>query len=184
MTEEVWRHTEQRGFYTKLLSPASAILIEHGLDSKVAEQIVNPPPQFSSPPEATSFNVPPPMTEGILFDVCEIFRGSGNWSAAHSAQGLSTPGGFDLDGRRLRCHDLQEASTMHELISLALRRVVRDFHAGVPCLSFGTFRRPQVRSNRFPHGFDPSDLFTAYHNRLAQRACFVLDRCFDGWVLH
>ena len=174
MTEEVWRHTEQRGFYTKLLSPASAILIEHGLDSKVAEQIVNPPPQFSSPPEATSFNVPPPMTEGILFDVCEIFRGSGNWSAAHSAQGLSTPGGFDLDGRRLRCHDLQEASTMHELISLALRRVVRDFHAGVPCLSFGTFRRPQVRSNRFPHGFDPSDLFTAYHNRLAQRACFVL----------
>lgn len=63
---------------------------------------------------------------------------------------------------------------VHELISLACRGVVREWHAGVPCLSYGTFRRPQVRSNKCPFGFDPSDPFTQYHNRLAQRTCFVL----------
>ena len=60
----------------------------------------------------------------------------------------------------------------HELVGLALRRVVRDFHAGIPC--FGTFRRPQVRSNSKPLGFDTSDPFTAYHDRLAQRTAFIL----------
>ena len=41
-------------------------------------------------------------------------------------------------------------------------------------MSYGTFRRPQVRSNEFPYGFNPEDPFTKYHNKLAQRTCFIL----------
>lgn len=31
--KEFWRHTEQKGFYTRLLSEPSAVLHEHGVDS-------------------------------------------------------------------------------------------------------------------------------------------------------
>ena len=44
----------------------------------------------------------------------------------------------------------------------------------MPCLSFGTLRRPQVRSKAFPNGFNPRDPFTAFHNMLARRTAFVL----------
>ncbi len=69
---------------------------------------------------------------------------------------------------------MSDAAVTHELISLALRKVVLDWHAGVPCLSFGTLRRPQVRSKLYPNGFDPLDPFTAFHNVLARRTAFVL----------
>ena len=65
-------------------------------------------------------------------------------------------------------------STFQELAALALRRVVRDWHAGVPCPSFGTLRRPQVRSKQVPFGFNPKDSYTAYHNQLAQRTAILL----------
>ena len=32
-TEELWRHTEQRGFYTRLLNPAGQILHEKGIQT-------------------------------------------------------------------------------------------------------------------------------------------------------
>ena len=174
VSQEIWRHTEQRGFYTKLLSPASATLVEHGLDSDVADNFCSQPPSDPALMSPSVFNVPSSLSEGILYDCCEIFRGSGNWSAAHSFIGLTVHDGFGLDGRHLRCSDLCDDSTMHELLSLALRRVVRDFHAGVPLLSFGAFHKPQIRSNQYPFGFDTKDSLTAYHNKLAQRTCFVL----------
>lgn len=35
--------------------------------------------------------------------IIELFRGTGNWSEAHAAMGLSVHDGVDTDGRRLRC---------------------------------------------------------------------------------
>ena len=61
-----------------------------------------------------------------------------------------------------------------ELLALALRRVVREWHAGMPCVSFGTLRRPRVRSRACPADFNPRDPFTAHHNLLARRTAFVL----------
>lgn len=65
-------------------------------------------------------------------------------------------------------------AVVSELVSLALRRVISDWHAGVPCLSFGVLRRPQVRSMSCPAGFDPSDPFTQLHNQLARRTAFIM----------
>ena len=44
----------------------------------------------------------------------------------------------------------------------------------MPCVSFGTLRRPRVRSRRIPYGFNPKDPFTQLHNMLARRPAFVL----------
>lgn len=82
--------------------------------------------------------------------------------------------GVDVSGRRLRYLDLAKPAVFHELRALALRRVCLDWHAGVPCVSFGTLRRPQVRSKSQPAGFQPSDQYTAYHNMLARRTAFLL----------
>eukprot|EP00438_Fugacium_kawagutii_P017073 Skav213868 [mRNA] locus=scaffold2374:24688:27090:+ [translate_table: standard] len=121
-----------------------------------------------------SSGIPPSLSEGILFDCVEIFRGCGGWSIAHQNLGLVVHDGFDIDSRRIRIGDLSSSSTCHELISLALRRVVLDWHAGVPCLTFGTLRRPQLRSKQHPAGFDPTESVTAYHNTLARRTAMIL----------
>ena len=122
--------------------------------------------------------IPSALSEGILFDCIELFRGEGNWSEAHSSRGFRVHDGVDISGRRLRFLDLSQPAVFHELCSLALRRVCRDWHAGVPCLSYGTLRRPQVRSKRYPAGFDPSDPFTAFHNMLGRRTAFLLTIVF------
>ena len=92
-------------------------------------------------------------------------------------QGLTVHDGIDISGSRLRYADMGEPSTFHELVGLSLRRVVREWHCGLPCISFGTLRRPQVRSKEFPGGFDSSDPFTRYHNVLARGTAFLLTIC-------
>ena len=167
---ELWRHSEQKGFYTRLHSPASEILIEKGLVCESEEHFV--PPQPKAWPIAES--VPAPLSEGILYDCIEIFRGTGNWSSAHESRGLRVHPGIENSGQLLRVADLSNDAVVSELVSLALRRVITDWHAGVPCLSFGVLRRPQVRSMSCPAGFDPSDPFTQRHNQLARRTAFIM----------
>lgn len=171
VSQELWRHCEQRGFYTKLQSPVASYLEEKGIEPESNFQFTQP---SIATLDAVSTCIPSPLSEGILFDCLEIFCGSGNWSSAHLARGFRVHDGIDVEGRRLRYVDMANPSAFHELVSLALRRVVRDWHAGVPCPSFGALRRPQVRSKSFPAGFDPNDPYTHYHNTLARRTAFVL----------
>lgn len=171
-TRELWRHCEQKGYYTKLQSPASAYLSECGLPSEFVESLSPEPLECS---HGDIFEpVPPPLAEGILFDCLELFRGTGAWSKFHEEAGLCLHDGFDIDGRRLRIGDLLNDGTFREICSLAIRGVVREWHCGLPCLSFGTLRRPQVRSIEHPFGFDCHDPFTAMHNKLAIRAAMIL----------
>ena len=169
-SKEIWRHTEQRGYYTRLQSPVAEILQEKGFEVCSDELF-----QSSQPlPDVCSKSIPSNLTEGILFDCVEVFRGHGNWSCSHAALGLATHDGFDIQGARLRFTDLADKSVCAELLALALRKVVREWHFGVPCTSFGTLRRPQVRSLKYPAGFNPKDPFTAYHNMLAIRSAFIM----------
>ena len=119
------------------------------------------------------FPVPPCLHEGLLYDVVELFAGSGNWTQAHKEQGLSAHPGVDIQGARLRYMDMADPAVFHELVALALRRVVREWHAGPPCLTFGTLRRPRLRSKACPAGFNPADQVTALHNSLARRTAFL-----------
>jgi hypothetical protein len=118
VTQEIWRHSEQRGFYTKLQSPVSATLTELGLPSEVVEPIAPEPLHVPSP---TPTRV---LSEGGLYDCCELFQDSGNWSLIHSDQGLSCHDGFDIGGRCLQFSDLSSAKTCQQVLALVLRRVV------------------------------------------------------------
>ena len=170
VTRELWRHAEQKGYHTRLQSSVSAYLDEKGLGSEVSKNFCD---HFTPLPEVFD-SVPSSLQEGFLFDCVEIFRGDGAWSEAHQSLGMVVHDGIDTDGRRLRIADMSDPKIVRELVSLAARKVVREWHAGVPCLSYGTLRRPQVRSKSHPFGFNPKDPFTAYHNLIAMRTCFVL----------
>lgn len=169
---ELWRHSEQKGFYTNLMGPASSALREIGIDPQ-AGLLYGPQTEHGPLPHEWTARVPPTLQEGILYDCAEIFRGSGNWSQCHEQHGLICHHGFDNSGTRLFFKDLLDKTTFQEVISLALRRVVREWHAGPPCLTFGTLRRPRLRSREQPSGFDPSDSLTAEHNTLARRTAML-----------
>ena len=129
------------------------------------------------PERCPSQSVPGTLEEGFLFDCCELFKGNGNWSDIHAQRGLICHGGFDAHGHghTLSCSDLSSMSTFREVIALVLRRVVRDWHAKVPCLSFGSFQKPKIRSRGNPSGANSCDALTAHHNMLARRIAFVLN---------
>lgn len=168
-TGEFWRHSEQRGYHTSLLGQASAILKEINetplMDNETGADHVY---RSMQPPR-----IPESLSEGFLYDCVELFRGSGNWSTGHQKQQFRVHDGFDNSGRRLFFKDLLDKQTFREVLSLALRRVVREFHAGPPCLTFGTLRRPRLRNINKPDGFDPTDPLTADHNTLARRTAMV-----------
>ena len=157
---ELWRHCEQRGYYTRLQSPVAEILAEKGI-TPLSSELIQPD---SPSPDIPSLSVPPPIHEGILFDCIEIFRDSGNWSNAHAERQLRVHHGVDVSGRKLRFWDLSEPAVFHELCALALRRVCLDWHAGVPRLSF----------NSEPISSNPDEPFTAYHHMLARRTAFLM----------
>lgn len=172
VTAELWRHSEQRGYHTNLLGPAGCTLKELGIDPvEDLESGSSDLNRFS--PEFPELRVPDTLSEGILYDCVELFRGSGNWSLCHQQQGFVVHDGFDNSGRRLFFKDLLDNGTFREVLALALRRVVREFHAGPPCVTFGTLRRPRLRSCEFPAGFNPEDPLTALHNMLARRTAMV-----------
>lgn len=167
---ELWRHSEQRGYYTKLENPASSVLQELGIDA-----VASCGSETETPLQPVYLPPPRSLREGFLFDVIELFIGEGNWSKAHSECGFSVHPGVDVKGSRLRFGDLLNREVWLQLLSFALRGVIRDWHAGPPCFTFGTLRRPRIRSKRFPAGFSLSDPLTAEQNALAWRTAFLLN---------
>ena len=85
VSEELWRHCEQRGFDTKLQSPVASYLEEKGVEPESNLQFTQP---SNATLDAVSTCIPSPLSEGILFDCLDISCGSGNWSSAHLARGF------------------------------------------------------------------------------------------------
>ena len=170
LISELWRHAEQRGYHTNLIGPAGAILVEHGIDPCCESEVNRPSPNSSN---FQTHKIPPSLSEGVIYDCVEIFRGSGGWSSAHEKQGLIVHEEFKHNYNRLFFKDLADKHIFQEVIALALRRVVREWHAGPPSLSFGTLRKPRLRNVRHPAGFDLHDPVTAAHNLLAMRTAML-----------
>ena len=66
--------------------------------------------------------------------------------------------------------------TMLCVVGFICRRVVAHIHLGLPYATFGTMRRPRVRSKRCPWDFDPTEPATEEGNGFAIRAAlsFIL----------
>ena len=170
LISELWRHAEQRGYHTNLLGPAGAILAEHGIENAHSPELDN---LVNTHVEVPKHKIPPGLEEGVLYDCVEIFRGSGGWSLAHQQQGLLVHPGYQQNQNRLFFNDLSDKSIFHEVMALAYRRVVREFHAGPPCLTFGTLRRSRLRNTQHPSGFNMNEPVTAAHNLLARRTAML-----------
>jgi len=155
---ELCRVAEQRGTYTRIDNSAlRAFQALHGDD------IVGP------------CHIPQSLSDGFVWDFCEIFRGTGRLSAAHQSRGCRVHLGFDIaDGAR---GDVLLPSTFSAIIGLLCRRVVRAWHVAPVCTTFGTLKRPQVRSKLEPFGFDPSEPATYKGNQFAMRGGFILYLC-------
>ena len=169
VVQELWRHSEQRGYYTQLLTPAASVL------SSLGESFEEPIPSIQPSDRDVVLKIPCSLSEGILFDCIELFRSEGNWSLAHEAAGFRVHDGFDVDGRRMQFGDLLDDSTFHQAASLAARGVISDWHAGTPCKTYGTLRRPRLRSKQQPAGFDMWDPLTREHTLLALRTAFLMN---------
>ena len=83
--------------------------------------------------------------------------------------------GLDIHGHSVKFVDLLDRSVFDQLVSLAARGVVREWHAGPPCFTFGTLRRPRIRSKLQPGGFNVNDPLTQEQNSLARRTGFILN---------
>jgi hypothetical protein len=134
-----------------------------------------PPPEQKHEFESKS-SIGRALSEGFLYDLCELFKGVGNYSKAHADVGLRVHPGFEIKNGVQQ--DILDNGVFREIISLLLRRVVRMWHLGPPCKTFGTLRRPRLRSKFSPFGFDPHDPITRGHNLMAVRAAFIL------WLVH
>ena len=156
---EFWRHSEQRGFYTKLQQGAGLALRELGLEHCEA---------FGESEFATQSVVAPLPDKlvrslrdnTVVFDCVELFAGVGNWSQAHARRGLRVHPGIERSAVGRGYGDLFDNQTFRDLAKLASTGAVREWHAAPPCWSFGTLRRPRLRSKRCPAGFDPADPVT------------------------
>ena len=184
-SSELWQHAEQRGYYTKLVSPAACVLRELGVPHS-SEDLYGPEPlvpERSKPPHRRPLNLCRPLHEGVLYDVIEIGFQTEPWGRSDFSCGLVRFPGFNNgpvpDGPRPVPFDLRCAATVRELAGLAARRVVREWHGGVSSSSFGTLRRPQTRTRASPCGLGPcglgpTDPFTEEQTRIARNCAFIL----------
>ena len=171
--DELWRHSEQRGYYTKLQEGAGAILRELGLEHEEFYGAASIPAEtFNS--DVAAVAIPKELHESVMFDCIELFSGQGNWSKCHAEAGLRVHPGIERNQTGVRYGDLSDDTTFRKLADLAYHGRVREWHAGPPCWSFGTLRRPRLRSLAMPAGFDPDDPQTREQTMLAVRTGFLL----------
>ena len=112
VADELWRRAEHRGRSAKLQPPLGCYLRELGFRSSEAEDL-----------ELASSLCRPsrPLTEGVLFDFCEVFAGSStsNLAAAFEERGFTVLRiGLQLG------YDLLDPAHRCGIIGLILRRVV------------------------------------------------------------
>ncbi|CAE7254443.1 unnamed protein product [Symbiodinium sp. CCMP2592] len=131
--KELWRFSEQKGFYTKLLEPAGAILASSGLDD-------DPGISFASalgPATASGFAFglePLPLRPAVLKTAgCLHLFGTGpGWRDAHLAAGLQDVSLRDFGLTEQLCFaDLASDAVFHSLRALFAEGVLFDLHLPV-----------------------------------------------------
>ena len=171
--DEFWRRSEQRGYYTKLQQGPGLMLRELGFEH--FEQFGEPEQHCLQARQSLPLKFSKQLHDHtIVFDCIELFSGQGNWSTCHQAAGLRVHPGIEKTATGKGFGDLFDDETFRVLATLAAQGSVREWHAAPPCWSFGTLRRPRLRSKEFPAGFNPNDSVTKSQTLLAIRTAFLL----------
>ena len=88
--------------------------------------------------------------------------------------GLNVHPGVERNAVGVKFGDLSDNQTFLHLADLAQHGRINEWHAGPPCWSFGTLRRPRLRDKRHPAGFVIDDPVTQEQTLLAVRTAFLL----------
>lgn len=180
--KELWRFSEQKGFYTKLLEPAGATLAAAGLDddpgsyfaSNVGEAQVS---GLTFGTEPLPLRAPSSKAGGFL----HLFGSDQNWASAHLAAGLKP---VSLEGWGFTSApsftDLASDAVFNQLREVLTCGAIFDLHVTAPALSFLPRGRHRCRSPDAPcasTSVGPSGNFACQcklHDRLARRLGFLL----------
>ncbi|CAE7035684.1 unnamed protein product [Symbiodinium sp. CCMP2592] len=157
--KELWRHGEQKGFYTKLLEPASALLAELELSD-------DPGIDFARNVGACDFGARHFLRK-------YLFAIDPTWDNACLNLGLHrVPDSLSLAG--LRFEDLASDDVFHHLRGLLTSGAVFNLHVSAPALSFVPRGRCRLRSCSSAAASHCRSGLLRLHNRLARRLCFLL----------
>ncbi|CAE7218749.1 Senp8 [Symbiodinium microadriaticum] len=111
--------------------------------------------------------------EGCLYDCIEL-GGSGSWAQTLGSFGLTLhPLSCSSNGASLLA-DLSGKTVARDLIGLAARRVVREWHISLTCFTDSPLKRPRRRTACMPAGVSGCEKETAADNRLARVAVWIL----------
>ena len=152
-------------------------------EQEVIKQALAHEEQFGQPDDAPLVASPPreqlkvnhTLKDGTkVFDCIELFSGQGGWSSCHRQCGLRVHPGIERTAKGRGYGDLSNNQTFRDLATLAYNGAIGEWHAAPPCWSFGTLRRPRLRSKSEPAGFDLDDALTKEQTLLAVRTAFLL----------
>lgn len=85
---ELWRHTEQRGYYARLA------LRELGIEHEDCFGPEEQPFDLHSPHPTRNLK-----DSTVIYDCVELFSGVGNWSKAHAEAGLRVHPGLEREAK-------------------------------------------------------------------------------------
>jgi len=157
--EIIWKTSRSKGSYTRLQTPAEALLKRLG----IAEEC-DLPDGFRDEPSPTR-----PLA--YRFDFVEVYAGAAKVTKYMVGLGFSACPPLDLSYSEE--YDLRYNHVLAWLTYLVSERLVLAIMLEPPCTTYSIIRRPALRSKDVPFGFRPEEEKTKVGNQLAARACQV-----------
>lgn len=154
VSQMLWRCSRTKGAYTRLQTPAECLLDRLGIRE----------PQVLGE-ESSALQPQRPLA--LRFDFIEVFAGSGRVTSAMAELGYVCCCPIDLS----RSSELNVAwvHVASWLLFMVAEKRAKSFIVEPPCTTFSIMRRPALRNQEFPFGFDVCDEQTNDGNVLAHR---------------
>ena len=166
VVEVLWKHCKSKGAYTRLLTEPESFLRHLEIFEEQSEQF--------GP-------VDPGRPLAFTFDFLEVYAGSGKVTKYVAQLGVSV--GVPIDLSYSPELDLRLQHVMRWLSFLVSERRIKCFAIEPPCTTFSIMRRPRLRSQQVPLGFDPDNPQTSLGNLLACRSGQVMYIASDANVV-
>eukprot|EP00434_Breviolum_minutum_P038829 symbB.v1.2.034454.t5/scaffold4448.1/size41344/4 len=157
--EIIWKTSRSKGSYTRLQTPAEALLKRLGIDDEC-----DLPDGFRDEPS-------PNRPLAYRFDFVEVYAGAAKVTKHMVGLGFSACPPLDLSYSEE--YDLRYNHVLAWLTYLVSERLVLAIMLEPPCTTYSIIRRPALRSKDVPFGFRPDEEKTKVGNQLAARACQV-----------
>ena len=153
LCEIMWKGLKSKGAYTRLLTPAESILNAVGDLDPTFEEFAD-----DGPSRPLAFH----------FDFIEIYAGASLLSEHLSSWGFVCGPPIEISASRE--FDMSEVRVIEWLSFLVSEKRLLSFFLCPPCTTFSIMRRPALRSQIVPFGFDPCEEKTSLGNLLAHRS--------------